>query len=47
VLDDATGQALSRFQQINGLTVNGQVDRVTWDALADAYNKYLPQVGDQ
>ena len=47
VLDDATGKALSRFQQINGLTVNGQVDRATWDALADAYNKYLPQAGDQ
>ena len=47
VLDDATSRALRRFQQINGLTVTGQVDRSTWDALADAYNKYLPQVGDQ
>ena len=47
VLDDATSRALSRFQQINGLAVTGQVDRSTWDALADAYNKYLPQVGDQ
>ena len=47
VLDDATQSALSRFQQINGLPQTGILDRSTWDALADAYNKYLPQTGDQ
>lgn len=47
VLDDATQDALTRFQQINGLPQTGVLDRSTWDALADAYNKYLPQTGDQ
>lgn len=47
VLDSATRDALCQFQRINGLPVTGILDRPTWDALADAYNKYLPQVGDQ
>lgn len=47
VLDAATRDALLRFQRINGLPPNGLIDRPTWDALADAYNKYLPQMGDQ
>lgn len=47
VLDSATRNALRRFQQINGLPITGILDRATWDALADAYNKYLPQIGDQ
>lgn len=47
ILDPATGRALSEFQQINGLPITGVLDLATWNALADAYNKYLPQVGDQ
>lgn len=47
VLDTATRDALLRFQRINGLPPSGLIDRITWDALADAYNKYLPQIGDQ
>jgi peptidoglycan hydrolase-like protein with peptidoglycan-binding domain len=47
VLDSATQNALERFQRINALPISGILDRPTWDALADAYNKYLPQTGDQ
>lgn len=47
VLDQPTQDALRRFQQLGGLPISGVLDRATWDALADAYNKYLPQVGDQ
>ena len=47
VLDQATGRALSDFQRINGLPMTGVLDLATWNALADAYNKYLPQIGDQ
>ena len=47
VLDTATRDALCQFQRINGLSMSGILDRPTWDALADAYNKYLPQTGDQ
>ena len=47
VLDTATQDALCQFQRINGLPQTGILDRPTWDALADAYNKYLPQTGDQ
>lgn len=47
VLDSVTQDALCQFQRINGLPMTGVLDRPTWDALADAYNKYLPQTGDQ
>ncbi len=47
VLDTVTRDALCQFQRINGLSPTGVLDRPTWDALADAYNKYLPQTGDQ
>ncbi len=47
VLDQATQRALADFQRINGLPSTGILDRATWNALADAYNKYLPQTGDQ
>ena len=47
ILDEATRLALADFQQINGLPVTGILDRHTWDTLADAYNKYLPQTGEQ
>lgn len=47
VLDAPTKEALLRFQQLNRLPSTGNLDRQTWDALADAYNKYLPQAGEQ
>ena len=47
VLDTATQDALCQFQRINGIPMSGALDRPTWDALADAYNQYLPQTGDQ
>lgn len=47
VLDEPTRDALFCFQQLNRLPPTGILDRPTWDALADAYNKYLPQVGEQ
>lgn len=47
VLDAPTKDSLLRFQQLNGLPSTGILDRPTWDALADAYNKYLPQTGEQ
>ena len=36
-----TASAIARFQQINGLRVNGITDVCTWNALSDAYAKYL------
>lgn len=47
VLDAPTRDALGHFQLLNGLPASGVLDRDTWNALADAYNKYLPQTGDQ
>ncbi len=47
LLDEATVKALSAFQQINRLPISGALDRITWDALADAYNQYLPKIGNQ
>ena len=47
VLDEATQRALSDFQRINGLSMTGVLNLATWNALADAYNKYLTQIGDQ
>lgn len=47
VLDEATRTALADFQKMNGLSPSGYLDRSTWNALADAYNKFLPQTGDQ
>lgn len=36
-----TAFAIAQFQQINGLKVNGVTDIYTWNALSDAYAKYL------
>lgn len=41
--DEATEEALIDFQEKNGIAPSGQIDRATWDALAIAYDKYLPQ----
>ena len=39
VYDDSTATAVREFQRANGLTVTGGVDRTTWNALAEAYNR--------
>ena len=31
------------FQKVNGLPITGEVDKMTWNRLAQAYNKYLNQ----
>ena len=41
VYDLATMDNIRDFQMINGIPITGEVDRLTWDRLADAYNKYL------
>lgn len=38
IYDDATRSAVEKFQQKNGLTPTGVVDRVTWNRLAEHYN---------
>lgn len=42
-LDEATEEAIIDFQEKNGIRPSGKIDRPTWDALALAYNKYLPR----
>ena len=37
--DRATMTAVETFQRLNRLPVTGEVDPVTWDLLADEYNK--------
>jgi len=37
--DEQTAEAVREFQEIHGLPANGAVDRRTWNALADAYNR--------
>ena len=37
--DEQTAAAVRIFQGINGLPETGAVDRTTWNALADAYNR--------
>ena len=39
IYDDVTRDAVIKFQQKNGLTQTGVVDRVTWNLLAEQYNK--------
>ncbi len=46
ILDKPTMQAVADFQSRHDLPPTGLPDRYTWDALADAYNKYLPQSGE-
>ena len=38
---DVTENAVIDFQMRNGLPVTGVVDKITWNALATAYNKYV------
>ncbi|MBO5354585.1 MAG: peptidoglycan-binding protein [Clostridia bacterium] len=37
--DAATADAVRAFQEANGLPPTGAVDRTTWNAIADAYNR--------
>jgi len=41
---DSTAEAVKALQRIFGLEVTGEVDRVTWDALIDAYGVAFGQV---
>lgn len=36
--DDDTEKAVCEFQRLNGITVTGKVNKLTWDALAAQYN---------
>lgn len=50
ILDTATSEALSGFQQMHGLSQTGELDKETWRALALqyplAYNRYSPENPD-
>ena len=37
--DEQTARSVREFQRIHGLPETGAVDRATWNALADAYNR--------
>lgn len=39
VFNESTAADVREFQRINGLPVTGEVDKVTWNALAKAYNR--------
>lgn len=39
VYNDATVKDIRTFQMSHGLPVTGRVDKATWNALADAYNR--------
>ena len=41
VFGDVTENAIIDFQRRNGLEPTGVVDKITWNALARAYNKYV------
>ena len=41
IYDAQTAENVRDFQKINGIPITGEVDRITWDRLAQAYNKYL------
>lgn len=41
VFDAQTEKAITEFQKINGLKSDGKIDILTWNSLADAYNKYI------
>ncbi len=47
VYDTDTADAVKDFQKRNGLPQTGEVDRITWDTLANVYNRtfegYQPQ----
>lgn len=38
-----TYASVRSFQEANGLSVTGQADQTTWDAIASAYAAYLPE----
>ncbi|MBR3991775.1 MAG: peptidoglycan-binding protein, partial [Clostridia bacterium] len=38
VMDGETEEAVKRFQQVNSLPATGQVDRATWDRMAEEYD---------
>ncbi|MBE6672812.1 MAG: peptidoglycan-binding protein [Ruminococcaceae bacterium] len=41
IYDQSTAENVRDFQRINGLPITGDVDKETWNRLAEAYNKYL------
>jgi peptidoglycan hydrolase-like protein with peptidoglycan-binding domain len=41
VYDRATADNVRDFQRINGLSITGEVNKETWNRLAEAYNKYI------
>lgn len=45
--DADTARAVRTFQSNNGLTVTGETDRATWNAIADRYNKLFQDTIDQ
>ena len=40
IYGNETRTAVSRFQEANGMLASGEVDKNTWDALVDTYNRY-------
>lgn len=38
IYDEDTEKAVCEFQRLNGIAVTGNVDKLTWDALAAQYN---------
>lgn len=43
IFDEATEAGVRKFQSRNGLENTGEVDKSTWNALADAYNQQTSQ----
>ena len=41
VYDGQTMENIRTFQRVNGIPITGDVDKQTWNRLAQAYNKYL------
>ena len=41
VYDEPTAADIRTFQYRHNLPVTGQVDKLTWNALADAYNRAM------
>ena len=39
--DDATESAVREFQRANSLPGTGQVDKITWDRMAEEFNEAL------
>ena len=40
IFGEATERQVSTFQAAEGLPITGEVDKRTWDALVDVYNRY-------